>query len=360
MISSKLQQQIDYLHQQIGDKEWSGPLLYSIEQGDLNNPDELVIKAHDIFLMDIGTKSGTDFEMDGESTVAMFDQYPELETGEKRTGLIHSHNSMKVYFSGTDDEELAENAQDHRIYLSLIVGFNVQPVARIAFITEIEKETNIIYKFKNLANNLLNISSNNGNTKKIVSYFDMDVNIDFNITDKFKDRYKRVVEKKEEEKKAKTKSVVPNNYGYGQHGAYPHMGQTDYQQNINKNTFSDYNIERFLCKLILGSPKSTASNLWQLFCNFDVKHLSRDDKFLELIDDCIDTTLNIKDGETPDIEVTKTLIEESMMYLEEDTISGKSYVDKFKVAKALYDELYEVLELILTTEEEENNEYARF
>lgn len=41
---------------------------------------------------------------------------------ECRIGHIHSHNTMGVFFSGTDWGELEDNAPNHNYYLSLIVN----------------------------------------------------------------------------------------------------------------------------------------------------------------------------------------------------------------------------------------------
>ena len=39
-----------------------------------------------------------------------------------KVGHIHSHNVMRVFFSGTDMDELHDNAPSHNFYVSLIVN----------------------------------------------------------------------------------------------------------------------------------------------------------------------------------------------------------------------------------------------
>lgn len=51
-----------------------------------------------------------------------------------KIGHIHSHNTMGVFFSGTDKDELHDNVANHNFYVSLIVNNFMDMTAKIAFV----------------------------------------------------------------------------------------------------------------------------------------------------------------------------------------------------------------------------------
>lgn len=53
-----------------------------------------------------------------------------------KVGHIHSHHDMQVFFSGTDNMELMDNAPNHNHYLSLIINNKNEMVARIAYVVK--------------------------------------------------------------------------------------------------------------------------------------------------------------------------------------------------------------------------------
>lgn len=140
ILSEKLSSQINFLHAKVGSIEWSGVLLYSHKEGDISDPDNMVILAEEIYLMNIGSAGYTEYTNDVDSVLDMFDKYPRLESGELKQGHIHSHHSLgSTSFSGTDMQELQDNAPAHNYYLSLIVDFKCRPTAKIATICEVEE-----------------------------------------------------------------------------------------------------------------------------------------------------------------------------------------------------------------------------
>jgi hypothetical protein len=130
-ISEHLQNQIDYLHSrtEIKGLEWSGILLWSIKEGDITDPANLVIVAHGLYLMDIGNASYTEYEYEPDDFDKLFKEYPLADPFENdentrwMMGHVHTHHSMDTFFSGTDLKELEENAPKHKYYLSLIVNY---------------------------------------------------------------------------------------------------------------------------------------------------------------------------------------------------------------------------------------------
>lgn len=91
--------------------EWSGILFYVLDE-DYN------IIPKDIHVMSYDTSAQTSFEYDAESTELILDAQ---EKGLK-AGLIHSHNTMAAFMSGTDETELIKNSQSYENYVSIIIN----------------------------------------------------------------------------------------------------------------------------------------------------------------------------------------------------------------------------------------------
>lgn len=86
IISKEVLSQIAYLHNKIGDIEWSGLLFYKIISGDISEPATFVMKAERIYLMNIGSAAYTEFSPD-ESIVDFYEKYPESLA--MKWGMIH-------------------------------------------------------------------------------------------------------------------------------------------------------------------------------------------------------------------------------------------------------------------------------
>lgn len=97
-------------------KEWSGTLFYTVE-GSFED-DSLVITCKDIYVSDIGSATYTEF--DHSADIVTYQAMNDLL--DCYTGLIHSHNQMATFFSGTDRNTLIEEGMDMPHFLSLIVN----------------------------------------------------------------------------------------------------------------------------------------------------------------------------------------------------------------------------------------------
>ena len=105
--------------------EWSGTLFYTVE-GSFENKD-LVLTAQDFYVLDIGTSGFTRYKVTPEICNYMI----EHDLLDCKTGLIHSHDTMNAFFSGTDSTTLKEEGIDSCHYLSLVVCNRGPYVARI-------------------------------------------------------------------------------------------------------------------------------------------------------------------------------------------------------------------------------------
>lgn len=215
--------QIMYLHASIGKTEWSGILLYDVIRGNPSKPKEFVLKAKHIFLMDIGSAAFTEYETDSD----IVDLYDNVEGAmSMKIGHVHSHHDMSAYFSGTDTQELMDNSDKHNYYLSLIVNFSGNYVAKVAFISErkttsylqYNDDTGTVKKFQEVK------------TEKTLVTIDMQIVLEYNNSF-FYDRIKQIYKKKEDEKKMKAqadkmKSFNKTSYkqlkspNYGQHNIF--------------------------------------------------------------------------------------------------------------------------------------------
>lgn len=130
---------IKYLCKLIPRVEWSGILLYSVE-GSIKEPEKMVITLKDIIPMNKGTQAYTEYNFNEKKrdTSGYIDRHIDY-TNEKEEALewhlghIHSHNTMNVFFSGTDLSELDDNSASHNFYLSLIVNNFMDFTAKVAF-----------------------------------------------------------------------------------------------------------------------------------------------------------------------------------------------------------------------------------
>lgn len=143
VISQELAAQIMYNHLSNPNVEWSGFLFYDVEEGSLENIKELKLRAQRLYLQDVGSAGYTSFEMTGEKIVDMATTVPDYETS--KIGIIHTHHNMACFFSGTDKDELQENASAHIYYLSLIVNHKGPWCAKIA-VPAIRKNNTVILR----------------------------------------------------------------------------------------------------------------------------------------------------------------------------------------------------------------------
>lgn len=135
IMSEAILNKIKYLCKSIPKVEWSGVLFYSVK-GSIANPKDLELILEDILPLDMGTAAYTEYELDSRFVEYLMDN---PEAMEWNVGHIHSHNVMGVFFSGTDNAELNDNAPSHNYYLSLIVNNYMDFVAKVAFVGSMEQ-----------------------------------------------------------------------------------------------------------------------------------------------------------------------------------------------------------------------------
>lgn len=117
IIPAEVERKIRFACQKVWSTEWSGTLFFTHEGSFENN--DLVIRCVDIYIMDIGTQAYTEFDMNPD-VISYMCENPELL--DCQMGLIHSHNNISTFFSGTDTATLKEEGRDRNNFVSLIVN----------------------------------------------------------------------------------------------------------------------------------------------------------------------------------------------------------------------------------------------
>lgn len=152
LISEDLASQVAILHQQCpSNTEWSGLLVYEILKGGIDDLANLSIRCHAVFPLDYGDATFTSFESSA-AWFDLFDQFPQVDPAKEKTnwhiGKIHSHHSMSVFHSGTDNADLYENAPKLPLFLSVVVNYACQLDAKIAIATESEETVVTISRWR--------------------------------------------------------------------------------------------------------------------------------------------------------------------------------------------------------------------
>lgn len=147
IIPADVEKKIRHLCNRVHSVEWSGTLFYTYsgtyEDGTLE------IRCVDIFPMDIGTSAYTEFDMSPD-VIAYMTGHPELL--DCQVGLIHSHNNMATFFSGTDTTTLREEGNDRNHFVSLIVNNEGTYTAAITRKIIERKVTNTTFSYKTFDN----------------------------------------------------------------------------------------------------------------------------------------------------------------------------------------------------------------
>lgn len=213
VIPAEVEKKIRFLCKNIWDVEWSGVLFYKVE-GAFEDK-SLTIRCVDLFQMDIGTSAYTEFNVSPDMATYMVD-HPELLEEGIYQGLIHSHNNMATFFSGTDTATLSAEGNDMAHFVSLIVNNAGKYTAGIT-----RK-----YKCVQTVSEKYTYPTWNGEVREGVETFDIEeeklewFNLDIVFEDATDDFETEMMERIKEIKESKKKVVTPVYKGYPQYGNY--------------------------------------------------------------------------------------------------------------------------------------------
>ena len=213
VIPAEVEKKIRFLCKNIWDVEWSGILFYKVE-GAFEDK-SLTIRCVDLFQMDIGTSAYTEFNVSPDMATYMVD-HPELLEEGIYQGLIHSHNNMATFFSGTDTATLSAEGNDMAHFVSLIVNNAGKYTAGIT-----RK-----YKCVQTVSEKYTYPTWNDEVREGVETFDIEeeklewFNLDIVFEDATDDFETEMMERIKEIKESKKKVVTPIYKGYPQYGNY--------------------------------------------------------------------------------------------------------------------------------------------
>lgn len=117
IVPENVEEKIRYLLRKFPSTEWSG-VLFVTHQGSFENND-LVITCKDIYPMDLGNATFTEFTMNEDVAAYMSEN---IDLFDCDLQLIHSHHQMSTQPSGTDLNTLKEEGNERNCFVSLIVN----------------------------------------------------------------------------------------------------------------------------------------------------------------------------------------------------------------------------------------------
>lgn len=218
VIPVEVEKKIRFLCKNIWDVEWSGVLFYKVE-GAFEDK-SLTIRCVDLFQMDIGTSTYTEFNVSPDMAAYMVN-HPELLEEGIYQGLIHSHNNMATFFSGTDTATLSAEGNDMAHFVSLIVNNAGKYTAGVT-----RK-----YKCVQTVSEKYTYPTWNGEVREGVETFDIEeeklewFNLDIVFEDATDDFETEMMERLKEIKESKKKVVVPMYKGRNYYSQYDNYGK---------------------------------------------------------------------------------------------------------------------------------------
>lgn len=135
LISEKALNKIKHLVIEFNPVEWSGITFLKVE-GSVEDAANLKLTLVDFVLLDIGTAGYTEFDASLPVMTRFLENHVEeyIMDNSIKTGILHSHNNMETFFSGTDTTTLLEKAVEHSFFTSLIVNNKLDKIAKISYV----------------------------------------------------------------------------------------------------------------------------------------------------------------------------------------------------------------------------------
>lgn len=215
IIPKEVEEKIRHLCRCVPDVEWSGRLFYRTE-GSIANKD-LIITCVDIYPMDIGSTTYTEFD----ETPDYFGYMVDKDLMDCNIGLIHSHNWMSTFFSGTDTQTLREEGNDNNHFVSLIVNNAGKYTAAVT--RKVTTVMNVVAtdSFRTFDDSQVDIEGQRTwqQTVDTIDYYMLDIDKEeipntFNELDIRLSEIRKAKAKKEEEKKKKSVDITANKPWY--------------------------------------------------------------------------------------------------------------------------------------------------
>lgn len=175
IIPQEVEKKIRLLCREIHNVEWSGVLFYKAS-GSFEDK-SLTVTCVDIFQMDEGTGSYTEYDMSPDVCTYICD-HPELMEADVYQGLIHSHNSMPAFFSGTDTNTLQSEGSDMNHFVSLIVNNAGKYAAGITRKTKVIQAVNEEFSYPTWDDERVRSNRTFTVEKEYIQWFNLDIEVE--------------------------------------------------------------------------------------------------------------------------------------------------------------------------------------
>lgn len=265
VVTEKVENKIRYICQQLPTVEWSGVLFYTTQGSFKDN--NLKVICQDIYLMDVGSAAYTEFNMSPE-VISYMTENPELL--DYQSGLIHSHNQMATFFSGTDVATLKEEGTDRNHFVSLIVNNEGTYTAAITRKISITRNVDEEIQYDSFNGEKVTENSSYVEEDNEFEYFPLKITIEGE-----KEENKILKARLEEIKKNKNKTSIkisPNSKQLSIPYNPPYCYPTTPNHTSLSNTTSNYKV---------NSPSSYYSIDADDFTNIDYNKVKLSDKLLK-------------------------------------------------------------------------------
>lgn len=248
-IPEAVEAKIRHLCSRVYDVEWSGTLFYKVE-GSMEDGSFKVI-CLDIFVMDIGTSGFTDYDDSPEIVQYRVAHRDLLLQPGVYEGLIHSHNRMSTFFSGTDTATLRQEGTTQTHFVSLIVNNAGTYTARVTrkLVKKVKAEAKIKYTessyYDSYENTRISVAEDKVTEKEqtqekdetVIEWFPLNI-VKADISEQFKDVDMRLNAIKETKNKAKSFTYANSSYKQPQAIHTYYRGSVEIPTNKSNIAFS--------------------------------------------------------------------------------------------------------------------------
>ena len=275
IITPELEEKIRFLCARFPNNEYSGVLFYDYTGRFEDN--SLVLTAKDFCLMDYGSATYTEFDKSAEICNYMI----EHDLLECQQGLMHSHDQMSTFFSGTDLGTLQEEGSDMNNFLSLIVNNAGQYTAAITRKVKHIPHVTEVLEYEFFGEETINIGNNEYDAIESyeIEYFFLNIEkptVNIGYTDLFN----RIEEISKDKTKITNISREPRanlivdstlkatplyketNIPFSKANTAVQAGvDTDESIDYNKYKFNETDLNNIVKQLLIGSPIFTPKDL---------------------------------------------------------------------------------------------------
>lgn len=231
VIPQEVEKKIRLLCREIHNVEWSGVLFYKVS-GAFEDK-SLTVTCVDIFQMDEGTSGYTEYDMSPDVCSYICD-HPELMEAGIYQGLIHSHNNMATFFSGTDTSTLLAEGSDMNHFVSLIVNNAGKYTAGITRRAKVKQTINEEFSYPTWGDERVRGNRTFIVEKECVQWFNLDIEIEGANNDFEEKMLARIKEIRASKVVGKTPKYLNQDYVNYMRGAFQSRDMASRAETVNE------------------------------------------------------------------------------------------------------------------------------